>query len=46
LARREGRKLFIDADAHHDGERLATAEALWAQIPSERFGLPAGMRAD
>jgi hypothetical protein len=45
LARREGRKLFIEAEAHHDGERLATAEALWAQVPSERFGLPAGMRA-
>jgi acyl-coenzyme A thioesterase PaaI-like protein len=45
LARRDGRKLFVEADAHHHGQLLATAESVWIQIPSERLGLPAGLRA-
>ena len=45
LAGREGRKLVIEAEARHDDQTLATAQALWIQIPSERFGLPPGLRA-
>jgi acyl-coenzyme A thioesterase PaaI-like protein len=37
---REGRKLFIAAEATHDGELLAEAEGLFIALPPERFGLP------
>lgn len=37
---REGRKLFIAAEATHDGNVLAEAEGLFIALPPERFGLP------
>ncbi len=37
---REGRKLFIAAEARHAGEVLAEAEGLFIALPPERFGLP------
>lgn len=36
----EGRKLFLEAEADHDGSRIATAEAILITIPLERMGLP------
>lgn len=36
----EGRKLFLEAEADHNGARIATAEALFIAIPPERLGLP------
>jgi acyl-coenzyme A thioesterase PaaI-like protein len=37
---REGRKLFIAAEATHNGNVLAEAEGLFIALPPERFGLP------
>ena len=37
---REGRKLFIAAEATHEGQVLAEAEGLFIALPPERFGLP------
>jgi acyl-coenzyme A thioesterase PaaI-like protein len=34
---REGRKLFIGADARHDGDLVADAAGLFVTIPMERF---------
>jgi acyl-coenzyme A thioesterase PaaI-like protein len=34
---REGRKLFIGADARHDGDLVADATGLFVMIPMERF---------
>ena len=36
----EGRKVFIAAEATHDGEVLAEAEGLFIALPPEQFGLP------
>lgn len=45
LAQREGRKLFVEAEGRAGDEQvLAAAEALFIQIPSERLGLPPGLR--
>ena len=44
LASRDGRKLFVEAEGSDGTTQLATAEALFIQIPSERLGLPAGLR--
>ena len=41
LRERSGRKLWIDGDAWHDGERIASAEGLFISIPPERLGGPA-----
>lgn len=40
LRERSGRKLWIDGDAWHGGERIATAEGLFISIPAERLGGP------
>ena len=40
LARREGRKLWIEGEASHEGGVVAEAEGLFIAIPPERFGLP------
>ncbi len=37
LRTRDGRKLFIEGEAHHDGTRLAEAEGLFIAIPPERL---------
>ena len=37
---REGRKLFIAAEATHEGSVIAEAEGLFIALPPERFGLP------
>jgi acyl-coenzyme A thioesterase PaaI-like protein len=37
---REGKKLFIAAEATHEGNVLAEAEGLFIALPPERFGLP------
>jgi acyl-coenzyme A thioesterase PaaI-like protein len=37
---REGRKLFIAAEATHGGAVVAEAEGLFIALPPERFGLP------
>jgi acyl-coenzyme A thioesterase PaaI-like protein len=37
---REGRKLFIAAEATHEGSMIAEAEGLFIALPPERFGLP------
>jgi acyl-coenzyme A thioesterase PaaI-like protein len=37
---REGRKLFIAAEATHGGSVIAEAEGLFIALPPERFGLP------
>lgn len=37
---REGRKLFIAAEATQNGNVLAEAEGLFIALPPERFGLP------
>jgi acyl-coenzyme A thioesterase PaaI-like protein len=39
---REGRKLFIAAEATHNGNVIAEAEGLFIALPPERFGLPPG----
>ncbi|MEZ5234804.1 MAG: PaaI family thioesterase [Acidimicrobiia bacterium] len=41
---RSGRKIVVKAEGTHGEARLAEAEALFIQIPSERLGLPAGLR--
>lgn len=41
LRERTGRKLWIDGDAWHDGERIATAEGLFIAIPPERLSASA-----
>ena len=38
LTRREGRKLWIDAEATHDGHVVSTATGLFIAIDRERFG--------
>ena len=37
---REGRKLFMAAEATHEGNVVAEAEGLFIALPPERFGLP------
>lgn len=37
---REGRKLFIAAEATHEGNVIAEAEGMFIALPPERFGLP------
>ena len=37
---REGKKLFIAAEATHEGNVIAEAEGLFIALPPERFGLP------
>ena len=37
LREREGRKLFIEGEAYHDGSRIAEAEGLFIAIPPERL---------
>jgi acyl-coenzyme A thioesterase PaaI-like protein len=37
---REGRKLFMAAEATHEGTVIAEAEGLFIALPPERFGLP------
>jgi acyl-coenzyme A thioesterase PaaI-like protein len=37
---REGRKLYIAAEATHEGNVIAEAEGLFIALPPERFGLP------
>ena len=39
LRERDGRKLWIDAEATHDGKVLCTASGLFIAIDRERFGL-------
>lgn len=41
LTRREGRKLWMDAEAIHAGKVVATASSLFIAIPPDRLGLPA-----
>jgi acyl-coenzyme A thioesterase PaaI-like protein len=41
LMRRERRKLFIEGEACHDGERIAEGKGLFVAIPPERLGLKA-----
>lgn len=38
LRHRDGRKLLIEGEALHGGERFAEAEGLFISIPPERFG--------
>lgn len=40
LDQEEGRKLFMSAEAVHDGVTFASATALFVAIPRERLGLP------
>jgi acyl-coenzyme A thioesterase PaaI-like protein len=40
LLRREDRKLWMEAEATHLGQVVATASALFIAIPPERLGLP------
>ncbi len=40
LRERDGRKLWIDGEAWHDGVRIATAEGLFIAIPAERLSAP------
>jgi acyl-coenzyme A thioesterase PaaI-like protein len=40
LIGRDRRKLFINGEAYHDGQRIAQAEGLFVTIPPERLGLP------
>ncbi len=44
LARRERRKITVEAEGWHGPVKISTASALFIQIPSERLGLPAGLR--
>ena len=37
---REGRKVYMAAEATHEGNVLAEAEGLFIALPPERFGLP------
>lgn len=38
LRERDGRKLWIDGEAWHGGERIVTAEGLFISIPEDRLG--------
>ncbi|MGH8999261.1 MAG: PaaI family thioesterase, partial [Acidimicrobiia bacterium] len=40
LLRRQGRKLFMEAEANSGGHRVAQAEGVFIAIPPERLGLP------
>ena len=37
LTRREGRKLWIEAEASHDGQVVSTATGLFIAIDREKF---------
>jgi acyl-coenzyme A thioesterase PaaI-like protein len=39
LVRRERRKLFIEGEARHDGDRIAEGSGVFVAIPPERLGL-------
>lgn len=44
LRERDGRKLWIDGEAYHDGALLVTAEGLFIQIPEDRLAAPGESR--
>lgn len=46
LRERDGRKLWIEGEAFHDGTRLVTAEGLFIQIPEDRLAQPGDGQGD
>jgi acyl-coenzyme A thioesterase PaaI-like protein len=41
LRKRDGRKLYMEAEMRHEGDLIADAEGLFIAIPRDRLGLPA-----